>query len=82
MTPAQRVLRAKVAAHSSWAATGNRAARTAAARRAAMDRFARLVDPEGVLPEAERAERAESARRAHYARMAAASAAARRRTAG
>ncbi|MDQ3578220.1 MAG: hypothetical protein M3443_11600 [Actinomycetota bacterium] len=72
-------MRAKVAAHTSWAATGDRAARTAAARRAAHDRFEKLVDPTGELPPGERRQRAESARSAHYCSMAAKSAAARRR---
>jgi hypothetical protein len=49
LTPAQRSLRARVAAHTSWASTSDRAARTAAARKAANDRFARQVDPEGAL---------------------------------
>lgn len=79
MTPAQRTLRAKIAAHTSWANTTDRAARTAAARKAAHDRFARQVDPEGVLPPDERARRADSARRAHFSRLAMLSARARRR---
>ncbi|WP_285752022.1 hypothetical protein [Lentzea sp. NBRC 105346] len=82
MTPAQRILRAQIAAHTSWANTSNRAARTAAARKAADDRFERQVDPDGVLPPEERAQRAKAARKAHFLRMAAKSAAARRRRAG
>jgi len=70
MTPAQRALRAKLAAHASWANTTDRAARTAAARKAAHDRFEREVDPDGVLPPDERARRAASARRAHFSRLA------------
>jgi hypothetical protein len=42
---------------------------TANARAAANARFARQVDPEGVLPEAERNRRAAMARRAHMARL-------------
>lgn len=79
MTPAQRSLRARIAAHTSWANEEDRSRRTAAARTAAADRFAREVDPDGVLPPEERARRAESARKAHFCRMAKASAAARRR---
>lgn len=41
-------------------------------------RFERLVDPEGVLPEAERLMRADRARRAHMLALAAKSAQARR----
>ena len=70
MTPAQRALRAKLAAHASWANTTDRAARTAAARKAAHDRFEREVDPDGALPPDERARRAASARRAHFSRLA------------
>jgi hypothetical protein len=78
MTPAQRTLRARVAAHTSWANTSDRAARTARARQAATDRFEKLVDPEGVLSVEERQQCAASAKKAHYLKMAAASAAARR----
>ncbi|HEU5475723.1 MAG TPA: hypothetical protein VFV67_34210 [Actinophytocola sp.] len=77
LTPEQRTLRAKVAAHTMWSNTSNRAERTAAARKAAHDRFAKQVDPGGVLPPEERAQRAENARKAHFCRMAAASAKAR-----
>jgi hypothetical protein len=77
MTPAQRTLRAKVAAHTSWANTSDRAARTAAARKAAHDRFAHQVDPEGVLSPEERARRAENARKAYFSRLALLSAQAR-----
>lgn len=78
LTPEQRSLRARLAAHVSWANTTDRAARTAAARRASMDRFDRLVDPDGVLPPAERAIRAAHARKAYFARLALRSAQARR----
>jgi hypothetical protein len=78
MTPAQRTLRAKLAAHTSWANTTNRTARTEAARKAAHDRFERQVDPEGLLPPEERARRAESARKAYFSRLALLSAQARR----
>lgn len=70
MTPAQRSLRAKIAAHTSWANTKDRAARTAAARRAALGRFEHEVDPDGVLPAQERAERAASARQAYFTTLA------------
>jgi len=70
MTPEQRVMRARIAAHTRWANTGDRAAATAAARRAAADRWERQVDPDGVLDPDERARRAEHAKRAHFQRMA------------
>jgi hypothetical protein len=79
LTPAERTLRAKIAAHQSWAQTENRSARTANARRALLDKFERRADPEGTLAPAERARRAESLRAAHYARLAYLSARARRR---
>lgn len=81
LTPAQRVMRARIAAYESWAHTPDRAARTAKARAAAAARFERLVDPEGVLTPAERAKRAEAARRAHFQRMAFKSAQVRRQQA-
>ena len=76
---AERALRARLAAHTSWAHTGDRTARTENARKAFLDRFEREVDPDGFLPAAERAERAESARKAFYARLALKSAQSRRR---
>jgi hypothetical protein len=78
LTPAERRLRAQLAAHESWAQTPDRTARTSNARAALEAKFERQVDPEGILPPDERARRAESARKAHYARLALASAKARR----
>jgi hypothetical protein len=52
---------------------------TAAARAAFLDRFAREVDPEGVLPPQERARRAQAARKLYFTRLAYKSAQARRR---
>jgi hypothetical protein len=82
LTPAERSLRAQIAAHESWAHTDDRSARTANARRAMLDKFERQVDPEGVLTPAERAVRAEHARKAHFKRLALKSAQARRRRGG
>lgn len=82
MTPAQRTLRAQIAAHTMWSNVDNRTERTAAARKAAADRFETQVDPGGELPPEVRRQRAESARKAHFRRMAMASAKARRRKAG
>lgn len=79
LSAAERSLRAQIAAHESWARTPDRAARTAAARRAMWDKFEREVDPHNELTPAERAKRAENARKAHYARLALKSARARRR---
>lgn len=78
-SPAERSLRARSAAYMKWARTDDRQAATAPARAAARNRFDKQVDPDGVLPEAERIKRADCARRAFYADMARKSAAARRR---
>jgi hypothetical protein len=79
LTPAERSLRARMAVYVSWAQTNDRSARTAPARRAALGRFERQVDPNGALKPAERTRRAEQAMRAHMARLAVRSALARRR---
>ncbi len=81
LSPSERKLRATVAAHTSWANTADRSARTAAGRKAMLDRFEREVDPDGVLDPAERALRADSAKKAHFARLALRSAQVRRRKA-
>jgi hypothetical protein len=79
LAPTERALRARLAVHTSWANTSDRAARTAPARQAALERFERQVDPDGFLSDAERARRAEQAMRAYMARLALRSAQARRR---
>jgi hypothetical protein len=79
LTPSERVLRARMAAHISWAKTEDRSARTAAARRAALGRFEEQVDPDRRLSPSERARRAEHAMRAHMTRLALRSAQVRRR---
>lgn len=82
LTPAEKSLRGQVAAHTSWARTPDRTARTANARKAALDRFEHEVDPDGTLLPAERAKRAEHARKAYFARLALKSAQARRQRGG
>lgn len=81
MTPEQRQLRARVAAHERWARTpeSERTKTADAGQRGLLARFERQVDPDGVLSPAERIRRAESARRAHMARLALASSQARAR---
>lgn len=71
MTPAERKLRARIAAHKRWADTSmpERIAATAPARRAAAERFERQVDPEGKLSAAERIKRADHARREYMLRL-------------
>jgi len=65
----ERRLIAQTAANESWAHTSDRAARTAPARAALDAKFERDVDPDGVLPPAERARRAENLRKAHFQRL-------------
>jgi hypothetical protein len=84
MTPEQRTLRARAAAHVQWANETDRTARLANARAALKARFereARELHPNGSPELIARA--AESLRKAHMARMALASSRARaRRKAG
>ncbi len=78
-TPAERSLRARLAAHSLHARVTDPTAHTAPARRAFLDRFEREVDPNGELSPQERARRAEHARKAYFSRLALKSAQARRK---
>lgn len=66
LTESQRSQLARAAAHASWAKTADRSARTASARRAALARFERQVDPDGLLDPDERKRRALSARRSYF----------------
>lgn len=71
MTPEQRTLRARLAAHESWARTTDPAARTAAARKAANHRFERQIREQFPdISDAEVARRAEHARKAYFTRLA------------
>jgi hypothetical protein len=79
LTPNDRTLRARLAAHASWANTADPIARTEPARRAALARFEQQVDPDGHLTPEERARRAAHARKAYFASLALKSAQARRR---
>ncbi len=78
-TPADRRLQARLAAHVLHSRVKDPSAHTAPARAAFMDRFELQVDPDGVLPEAERRRRAEHAKKAYFTRLALASARARRK---
>jgi hypothetical protein len=77
LTPEQRSLRARMAAHALHARVADPAAHTAAARAAFLDRFEREADPEGALDPAERSRRAEHLRREYFTRLAYASSRAR-----
>lgn len=79
MTPEQRSLRARMAAHSLWAKVDDPAAHTAPATAASMARFERQVDPDGTMDPQERARKAEHAMKAHMSKLAMKSAAARKR---
>jgi hypothetical protein len=72
---------AKVGAHTSWAHTENRPARTLPARMALEAKFLREADPDNKMPPAARTKAAESLRKAFYVRMSLKSAQVRRRRA-
>ena len=76
-SPAERALRARAAAYHLHSQYDSREL-TRKAREAFSSRFEREVDPEGLLPEAERLRRAACARKAYFASLAAKSAKARR----
>jgi len=76
-SPAERSLRARLAAHALHAQRDPRET-TAKGRAAFLARFEREVDPHGVLESEERRRRAEQARRAYFTRLSLAAAKARR----
>jgi len=78
LTPAERTLRARLAAHTLHARVADPTAHTAPARRAFLERFEREVDADNQLPADERRRRAEHARKAYFTRLALASVKARR----
>jgi hypothetical protein len=77
LSPAERTLRARLAAHAMHGQHDARAT-TAKARATFLARFEREADPEGLLPPSERERRAQQLRRAYFAQLALASAKARR----
>jgi len=78
LTPEQRSLSARIAAHAMHSKHDSRET-SQPARDAFLKRFEREVDPEGVLPAAERQRRAEHARKAYFTRLAFKSSKARRK---
>jgi hypothetical protein len=78
LSPAERSLRARLAAHAMHA-RHDALETTTAARAAFLARFEAEVDPDGLLSPEERRRRAEHARSAYFTRLALASAKARRR---
>lgn len=81
MSPEDRVLSARLAAHALHSKYDSREL-TAPGRKAFLERFEKEVDPEGVLEPAERRRRAEHAKKAHFYRMALLSSRARRKGGG
>ena len=68
LTPAQRSMRARMAAHAKHAKYDSKE-QTEPARRAFIERFINEVDPDRELPERERQRRAEHKMREHMARL-------------
>lgn len=83
-TAAERKLIAQKAIASRWAKTPAEERRKAAEKATAafLSTFEKAVDPEGILPPAERAFRADHARKAHFSGLALKSAQARRARGG
>lgn len=79
--PSIMALRGRIGAHTMHARHDPKET-TAHARAVFLGRFDQEADPDGVLPEAERARRAEQLRRAYFARLAYLSAVKRRRGPG
>src|SRR6266545_5014429 len=79
MSPSERALRARTAAHAMHAKHG-REQTTARGRAAFLATFEDQVDPAGALPPDERRRRAKQLRKAYFTRLALASAKARRVT--
>ena len=77
LTPSERTLRARMAAHVSHSRHDPKE-RTRAARDKFEARFLDQVDPDRALPEGERQRRADHARRAYFLQLALKSAQARR----
>lgn len=78
MSPEQMSLRGRMGAHAVHSRHDSRDL-TAAARKTFLDRFEREVDPEGKLPQGERARRAAHARKAYFTQLAWKSAKARKK---
>lgn len=81
LSPGERTLRARLAAHTMHAQHDGRET-TAAGRAKFLSRFLDQVDPDRQLPEAERLRRAMHARSAYFLKLALKSAKSRRERAG
>jgi hypothetical protein len=69
LTPAERSIRARIAANARWAREPDRLTATAPGRRAAFNKLLDEVDPDRVLSESERLKRAKNAQQAQLARI-------------
>lgn len=78
--PDERSLVARIAAAERWGRTDDRVAATAPARAGLRAKFARIVDPDGTLPDDERERRIDSLHQAHMLRMSLAAKVSRART--
>lgn len=81
LTPAERIMRARLAAHTLHAKVDS-SEHTKPARKAFLERFENEVDPDRTLPREERLRRAEQAKKAYFTRLALKSVQARRRDRG
>lgn len=81
LSPSERTLRARLAAHTLHAKV-DPTEHTEPARRAFLERFEDEVDPDRVLSPTERQRRADHARKAYFTRLALKSAQARRKAKG
>lgn len=80
LTPEQRSLRSRLAAHTRWANEDPRD-QMSAAREKFDERFEKQVDPDGILPLEERRRRTEAARKAYFTQLAFKSSRARKKSA-
>jgi hypothetical protein len=78
-SPEERSLVAQIAAAERWGRTADRSAATAPARAGLRAKYAREVDPDNQLDDAERERRVDSLMRAHMLRMSLAAKNARRK---
>ena len=81
LTAAERTLRARLAAHTSWANTADPSARARKGAAGLLAKFELEADPDGTLDPIDRRRRAEQLRKAHMARLALKSSKARRNVA-
>jgi hypothetical protein len=81
-SPEERSLIARIAITERWAREPDRAAATAPARAGLRGKYAREVDPDGVLTEADREHRVDQLMHAHMLRMTLRAKVARRKVAG